>query len=223
MPYLENNQGALRTPAKAPGKVYLTFDGGTGGYGYNYRYLAPLRMLPSGTEVWEKTRLEDIKSTSQTVCFVTAARAVPNSPLTGGAGLFEVGVAEPPSRSDPSVHHRFTAESRTSSSSTATSRLAPIEPGTSRFRPTRPKWSSFATRRISSTSARTTSSGIAIEPTTHSFGLNRHAPSQEGQNFCPSPTRPSRLSASSPDPIEAHSFARPPRRAQHVRIRCNAG
>jgi prepilin-type N-terminal cleavage/methylation domain-containing protein/prepilin-type processing-associated H-X9-DG protein len=107
MPYLENNQNALRTPAKAPGKVYLTFDGGTGGYGYNYRYLAPIRTLPSGIEVWDKMRLDDIKSTSQTVCFVTAARAVPNSPLNGAAGLVEVGVAEPPSRNDPSVHHRL--------------------------------------------------------------------------------------------------------------------
>src|SRR5262249_291629 len=34
MPYLENNQGMFRDPAKAPGKVFLTYDGGTGGYGY---------------------------------------------------------------------------------------------------------------------------------------------------------------------------------------------
>jgi prepilin-type N-terminal cleavage/methylation domain-containing protein/prepilin-type processing-associated H-X9-DG protein len=108
MPYLENNQNALRTPAKAPGQVYLVFDGGTGGYGYNYRYLAPFRTLPSGVEVWEKIRLDQVSSTSQTVCFVTAARAVPSSPLTGTAGLFEVGISEPPSSRDPTVHHRFT-------------------------------------------------------------------------------------------------------------------
>jgi len=107
MPYLENNQNALRTPAKAPGAVYLTYDGGTGGYGYNYRYLAPVRQLPNGVEVWDKFHIEDVGSTSQTVCFVNAARAVPSTPITVGAGLIEVAVAEPPSRREPMVHHRF--------------------------------------------------------------------------------------------------------------------
>jgi prepilin-type N-terminal cleavage/methylation domain-containing protein/prepilin-type processing-associated H-X9-DG protein len=113
MPYLENNQNALRSPAKAPGKVFLTYDGGTGGYGYNCRYLAPIRPvqpllpLPSSNEVWEKVRIDQVGSTSQTVCFVTAARAVPNSPLTGGVGLVEVGTSEPPSRQDPMLHHRY--------------------------------------------------------------------------------------------------------------------
>jgi prepilin-type N-terminal cleavage/methylation domain-containing protein/prepilin-type processing-associated H-X9-DG protein len=107
MPYLENNQNALRAPAKAPGKVFLTYDGGTGGYGYNYRYLAPVHTLTSGVEVWDRVRIEQIGSTSQTVCFVNAARAVPNTPITTGAGLIEVAVAEPPSQRDPMVHHRF--------------------------------------------------------------------------------------------------------------------
>jgi prepilin-type N-terminal cleavage/methylation domain-containing protein/prepilin-type processing-associated H-X9-DG protein len=107
MPYLENNQNALRTPAKAPGSVYLTYDGGTGGYGYNIRYLAPVRQLLSGVEVWDKVRLEQVGSTSATVCFVNAARAVPSTPITAGAGLIEVAGAEPPSGRDPSVHHRF--------------------------------------------------------------------------------------------------------------------
>jgi prepilin-type N-terminal cleavage/methylation domain-containing protein/prepilin-type processing-associated H-X9-DG protein len=106
MPFLENNQGALRTPAKAPGKVYLTYDAGTGGYGYNYRYLAPVRTV-SGVEVWDRVLLEHIRSTSQTVCFVTAAGTSTMSPLTGGPGLVEVGGAEPPSKQYPSVHYRL--------------------------------------------------------------------------------------------------------------------
>src|SRR5262245_11086654 len=106
MPYLENNQNALRSPAKAPGKVYLTYDGGTGGYGYNYRYLAPVRPLAVG-EVWEKVRMEQVNSTSQTICFVTAAGVSLNSPLTNGVGLVEVGAAEPPSGHYPTVHYRF--------------------------------------------------------------------------------------------------------------------
>lgn len=108
MPYLENNQNAMRGPAKTPGKVYLSFDGGTGGYGYNWRYLAPVRSIAGGSEVWERVRIDQVGSTSQTVCFVTAAGTSTNSPLTGGAGLVEVGVAEPPSRQFPNVHHRFT-------------------------------------------------------------------------------------------------------------------
>ncbi len=107
MPYLENNQAALRTPAKSPGKVYLTYDGGTGGYGYNFRYLAPVRLLSDGSEVWDRVKLEHVQSTSQTVCFVTAAAGHANSPLTGRPGLIETGAAEPPSRMFPSVHHRF--------------------------------------------------------------------------------------------------------------------
>jgi prepilin-type N-terminal cleavage/methylation domain-containing protein/prepilin-type processing-associated H-X9-DG protein len=107
MPYLENNQGALRTPAKAPGKVFLTYDGGTGGYGYNVRYLAPVRTLPDGAEAWDKVRLEHVGSTSATICFLNAARAVPSTPISSGAGLIEVAVAEPPGAREPMVHHRF--------------------------------------------------------------------------------------------------------------------
>ena len=97
MPYLENNQNALRKPAKAPGRSTWRFDGGTGGYGYNWRYLAPLRRFPSGTEVWEKVHLEDRRAPARPSASSTAA-GTSNSPLTGGAGLVEVGVAEPPSR-----------------------------------------------------------------------------------------------------------------------------
>jgi prepilin-type processing-associated H-X9-DG protein len=107
MPYLENNQSALRTPAKAPGKVFLTHDGGTGGYGYNYRYLAPVRPLPDGTEAWAPVKLTAVGSTSQTICFVTAVGTTPEPRPTGQPALIEVGVAEPPGRRFPSVHFRF--------------------------------------------------------------------------------------------------------------------
>ncbi len=106
MPFLENNQAALRGPASQPGKVYLTYDAGTGGYGYNYRYLSPVHPILGG-EAWDKVRLEQIGSTSQTICFVTAAGTSTNSPLTGGPGVVEVGGSEPPSRQYPTVHYRF--------------------------------------------------------------------------------------------------------------------
>ena len=102
MPYLENNQAALQGPAKAPGKVFLTFDGGTGGYGYNYRYLSP--PIPTG---YQKVRVEHVGSTSQTVCFLTAVGTTPEPRPTGQPALIEVAVAEPPSFQYPNVHHRF--------------------------------------------------------------------------------------------------------------------
>ncbi|HVK16353.1 MAG TPA: type II secretion system protein [Fimbriiglobus sp.] len=102
MPYLENNQRALQNPAKAPGKVYLSFDGATGGYSYNWRYLAPL-VESAGGPVWRPVKLHQVKSTSQTVAFVNGACTRPGTPY-----LVEVGIAEPPSRQLPSVHFRQT-------------------------------------------------------------------------------------------------------------------
>ena len=107
MPYLENNQAALQNPAKSPGKVYLTFDGNTGGYGYNYRYLAPIQPLSGGGEQWQKVKLTHFGSTSQTVCFITAAGTTMSVPATGQPGLIEVAGSEPPSRQYPTAHHRF--------------------------------------------------------------------------------------------------------------------
>ncbi|HJZ58421.1 MAG TPA: type II secretion system protein [Gemmataceae bacterium] len=106
MPYMENNYQALQAPAKLPGKVWLTHDGGTGGYGYNYRYLAPLRPLPDGTDAWTPVRLEQVASTSQTVCFVNAVGTTPNLKGTGQPSLVEVPIVEPPSRQSPGVHFR---------------------------------------------------------------------------------------------------------------------
>jgi len=117
MPYLENNQGMFRNPAKSPGKVYLTFDGATGGYGYNYRTLAPLSpahvpQLPVGAmpgEMWSRTRIEHLASTSQTICFATACWSIPGgTPINAtGPSLIETAVIDPPSLRNPSIHFRY--------------------------------------------------------------------------------------------------------------------
>ncbi|MFO0804062.1 MAG: DUF1559 domain-containing protein [Gemmataceae bacterium] len=116
MPYLENNQGMFRNPAKAPGKVWLAFDGGTGGYGYNYRTLAPIMPAAAGQlptsgfpgETWLPARVEHIASTSQTICFATAVWSTPaGTPISPGPSLIETAVMDPPSVRDPSVHFRF--------------------------------------------------------------------------------------------------------------------
>ena len=110
MPYLENNQSALKVPAQAPGDVYLSYEGATGGYGYNYRTLAPFEITSAGECVWTPIRLVNVRSTSQTVAFCTAVLAVEEgSPLTNFAapGMVETPLSEPPSRRTPTVHHRL--------------------------------------------------------------------------------------------------------------------
>ncbi|HEX4610877.1 MAG TPA: type II secretion system protein [Urbifossiella sp.] len=114
MPFVENNQAMFRNPAKNPGKVYLTFDAGTGGYGYNYRYLAPLSptppangLPPTAPEVWTPIRVEQVTSTSQTICFANAVGTTPDPRPTGQPSSIEVAVMEPPSQQFPSVHFRL--------------------------------------------------------------------------------------------------------------------
>src|SRR5262249_23063996 len=46
MPYVENNTGTLKCPIVDPVWIQQRYQGGTGGYGYNYRYLAPLQFPP---------------------------------------------------------------------------------------------------------------------------------------------------------------------------------
>ncbi|MCU0705486.1 MAG: type II secretion system GspH family protein [Fimbriiglobus sp.] len=109
MPYLENNQKALQNPAKAPGKVLLRFDGASGGYGYNWRYLTNTTFPPpANTPLWKAVKLTHVRSTSQTVCFVTSVTVdwtgfgTPAEPR-----MVENPFAEPPSLRSPSVHYRF--------------------------------------------------------------------------------------------------------------------
>ncbi len=100
MPYLENNQNALKVPASAPGKVFLTYKGASGGYGYNDLYLAPNPTRP--------VRLPHVASTSQTVAFCSAVGLTDTLPgwFTNPA-MIETGRAQPPSRQTPSVHFRL--------------------------------------------------------------------------------------------------------------------
>lgn len=116
MPYLENNRNVFQNPAKSPGKVYLTFDGMSGGYAYNFRYLAPIRPAPAAgaptptnptPETWVKVRLADVLNSGQTVCFVTGVGTTTNVAGSGQPGMIEVGGAEPPSSRYPTVHHRL--------------------------------------------------------------------------------------------------------------------
>lgn len=110
MPYLENNKDALQTPAKAPGKVWLKYDGLTGGYGYNHRYLAPFRETSAGDVLWTRVKLTHVASTSRTILFLDAVWATTEqTPIVppGAPGLIETPIADPPSARNPSGHFRF--------------------------------------------------------------------------------------------------------------------
>ncbi len=104
MPYLENNHRALQAPAQAPGRVQLRFEGGSGGYGYNYRYLTNTTD-PWGKPTWSPVKLTHVASTSQTICFVNAvnvdhwSQSVPF--------MYETPLADPPSGANPSCHFRL--------------------------------------------------------------------------------------------------------------------
>lgn len=106
MPFLENSDALFRNPAKTPGRVYLIHDGTTGGFGYNYRYLAPLETMPDGTERWVRIRVAQVGSSSATLLFVTSAKVSRAVLPTGSPCLVETGLAEPPSQRSPSVHFR---------------------------------------------------------------------------------------------------------------------
>ncbi|MGL6076635.1 MAG: DUF1559 domain-containing protein [Fimbriiglobus sp.] len=111
MPYLENNKRSLQTPAQAPGRVYLTYEGASGGYGYNAKYLSPSFNMPNGDVVARPVRLNHIGATSATVAFVNAVntRTTPPPPGLGinAPYMNETGQSLPPSYQKPSVHFRL--------------------------------------------------------------------------------------------------------------------
>jgi prepilin-type N-terminal cleavage/methylation domain-containing protein/prepilin-type processing-associated H-X9-DG protein len=110
IPYLEHYVPG-QSAAQAPGRVWLQYQGGTGGYGYNYRYLAPFQVKTGGAIVWTPVKLVTIQSTSQTIAFCTAVGVTTQPGLpTGSPSLIEVPLAEPPSAQSPSVHFRISGK-----------------------------------------------------------------------------------------------------------------
>ncbi|HZT83211.1 MAG TPA: DUF1559 domain-containing protein [Gemmataceae bacterium] len=107
MPFVENNTGVLRCPNADPGRIQQKYQGGTGGYGYNYEYLAPLSYAPPTWQpVWRPVRINFVASTSQTIAFADSAGTWVDPWPTGPAVLIEVPLLEPPSGMYPSVHFR---------------------------------------------------------------------------------------------------------------------
>jgi prepilin-type N-terminal cleavage/methylation domain-containing protein/prepilin-type processing-associated H-X9-DG protein len=107
MPYVENNKATLKCPNMST-KVKLKYNGGTGGYGYNYAYLAPVSYSPPMWQaVWQPTNIAHLQSTSTTIAFAdTMGTFFSTWPPSGEPDLIEVSLMEPPSRLYPTVHFR---------------------------------------------------------------------------------------------------------------------
>jgi len=111
MPYLENNRAVLRDPILDRSKLTLRYDGGTGGYGYNYKYLSPLSYpAPKFLPVWTKVSIVTVRSTSATIAFADSAGTFIDPWPSGPALLVEVPLLEAPSGQYPTVHFRHAGE-----------------------------------------------------------------------------------------------------------------
>lgn len=107
MPFLENNRLVLKCPNVDPDRIQQRYQGGTGGYGYNYKYLAPLTYSPpTYAPVWRKIKILDLTSTSATIAFADSAGTWIDPWPSGPATLIEVPLLEPPTGQYPSVHFR---------------------------------------------------------------------------------------------------------------------
>lgn len=105
-PYYEANRSTTKCPDLDDQRISLVYEGGTGGYGYNYKHLAPFDYDSSWAPIWRPQRIDYFKSTSQTI---VAADSVgtwidpwPSGPVT----LVEVPLLDAPSGQYPSVHFR---------------------------------------------------------------------------------------------------------------------
>jgi prepilin-type N-terminal cleavage/methylation domain-containing protein/prepilin-type processing-associated H-X9-DG protein len=107
MPYLENNTKVLSCPSVDSALIHERYQGGTGGYGYNYEYLAPLQYAPpTWAPVWKPVRIAQVTTKSQTIVFADSAGTWIDPWPTGDPILIEVPLIEPPSFQYPSVHFR---------------------------------------------------------------------------------------------------------------------
>jgi prepilin-type N-terminal cleavage/methylation domain-containing protein/prepilin-type processing-associated H-X9-DG protein len=107
MPFLENNHQVLQCPTVDPILIHQKYNGGTGGYGYNYEYLAPLTFPPPNyLPKWKPVKMSTLQHTSTTIAFTDSAGTWIDPWPTGTPILIEVPLIEPPSGQYPSVHFR---------------------------------------------------------------------------------------------------------------------
>jgi prepilin-type N-terminal cleavage/methylation domain-containing protein/prepilin-type processing-associated H-X9-DG protein len=110
-PYYEANRTLTTCPNLELDKINLVYQGGSGGYGYNYEHLAPLTYPPPTWEpVWRKRRIEEFKTPMNTIVFTDSIGTWIDPWPTGPVTLVEVPLVEPPSGQYPSVHFRHSGK-----------------------------------------------------------------------------------------------------------------
>lgn len=103
MPYLENSDAILHSPATAPGKVRLLYGGYSGGYGYN-----SFNLFPENGGVGRAVRLNDVATTSKTIAFANAVDTSVNE--AEQYEMVETPRLYPPSSGLPTVHFRLSPQ-----------------------------------------------------------------------------------------------------------------
>ena len=109
--YFESDNRLIQCPALDLANLALDYEGKTGGYGYNYEYLAPpvyASSAPWGVTVPVPSRVDRIKSTAATIVFADALGVDSFSTTARQANpvLIETPLMEPPSFTYPTVNFR---------------------------------------------------------------------------------------------------------------------
>lgn len=105
-PYYEANRSITKCPDLDDQRITLVYEGGTGGYGYNYAYLGPYDYDASWAPIWRPQRIDCFKTTSRTIVAADSLGTWLDSWPSGPVTLREVSLLEAPSGQYPSVHFR---------------------------------------------------------------------------------------------------------------------
>jgi prepilin-type processing-associated H-X9-DG protein/prepilin-type N-terminal cleavage/methylation domain-containing protein len=105
-PYYEHNRVVTSCPDLSEQEVTFVYQGGTGGYGYNYRYLAPVDYDSAWNPLWRPQSIDRFQSTTKTIAFADSVGTWIDPWPSGPVTLREVPLIEPPSGEYPSVHFR---------------------------------------------------------------------------------------------------------------------
>ena len=105
-PFYEANRETLRCPDLDDQQVTLIYQGGTGGYGYNYHYLAPFDYDANWAPIWQPVRIEHCRTTSRTIAMADSAGTWIDPWPSGPVTIREVPLIEPPSGQYPAIHFR---------------------------------------------------------------------------------------------------------------------
>lgn len=116
-PYYESNRRVTLCPDLDVTRVEMSYQGGTGGYGYNYNFLSPVPWTPDPvtgvwTSTWHPVRIDDVKTTTRTIAFADSLATKPGQmPATVAETIFvESPLIEPPvppfGDNYPTIHFR---------------------------------------------------------------------------------------------------------------------